>query len=160
MRDCFEIVNLVDWFCVDQSQISRWKGADEKTLRKDFKPSAVRKALAAMPQYAGQNRQVFYAMFSRHAAHVTYEGFQLIAPGNEPKLGPFFGLKFLAALLQEMGPTPGACGEFAEYAHQCRRQCDGAYCPGTFLRAAACLLREAHQASDAESLIAVEVRVP
>lgn len=103
MRDCFELVNLIDLFRSDNSQIARWKAADKQRLRKEFSPAAVRNALAACPAYAGQNRQKIYGVFSGHATHVTYSGFQLIAPGNEPKLGPFFHLKFLRALLEEMG---------------------------------------------------------
>jgi hypothetical protein len=63
----------------------------------------VRKALAVFPQYMGQDRSKLYALFSKHAAHMTYNGFHLVAPGNSPTLGPFFELKLLRALLADLG---------------------------------------------------------
>lgn len=103
LRDSLELVNLVDLFRADPTKVSQWKTADDKKLKKDFSPVAVRKALALFPQYAGQNRKNLYALFSRHAAHMTYKGFQLVAPGNSPTLGPFFESKLLRALLEDIG---------------------------------------------------------
>lgn len=103
LRDSLELVNLVDLFRADMSKVSKWKAANDKELKKNFSPVAVRNALAAFPQYAGQNRQNKYAMISRHASHMTYNGFQLVAPGNSPTMGPFFELKLLRALLEDLG---------------------------------------------------------
>lgn len=103
LRDSLELVNLVDLFRADPTNISKWKAADDKKLKKDFSPAAVRTVLASFPQYAGQNRKNLYALFSSHAAHMTYKGFQLVSPRNSPTLGPFFELKLLRALLEDMG---------------------------------------------------------
>ena len=96
-------LNLVDLFRADPTIVSQWKVADDKKLKKDFCPAAVRTALAAFPQYAGQNRKKLYALFSGHAAHMTYKGFRLVAPKNSPTQGPFFESKLLRALLEDMG---------------------------------------------------------
>ncbi len=103
LRDSLELVNLVDLFRADPTIVSQWKAADDKRLKKNFNPAAVRTALAAFPQYAGQDRGKLYALFSGHAAHMTYKGFQLVAPGNSPTPGPFFESKLLRALLEDMG---------------------------------------------------------
>lgn len=103
LRDSLELVNLVDLFRADQTIVSQWKAADDKKLRKDFSPAAVRTVLATFPQYAGQDRKKLYALFSGHAAHITYNGFHLVAPRNSPMLGPFFESKLLRALLEDLG---------------------------------------------------------
>lgn len=103
LRDMLETVNLVDLFRADHSKISEWRGADDKKLAKDFGPAAVRKALSAFPQFVGQDRQKKYALISRHASHATYKGFQLIAPENQPRMGPFLHGKFLKAFLEDQG---------------------------------------------------------
>lgn len=105
LRDSLEMVNLVDLFRADPSKISEWRLADNKKLKKDFGPAAVRTALETFPQYKGQKagREKTYATFSEHAAHATYRGFQLVAPGNAPRLGPFMDAKLLKAFLEDLG---------------------------------------------------------
>lgn len=103
LRDSLELINLVDLFRADQTNISKWKAADDKMLKKDFSPVAVRIALSELPQYAGQDRKKLYALFSKHAAHMTYKGFHLVSPRNSPTLGPFFDSKLLRALLVDLG---------------------------------------------------------
>lgn len=105
LRDSLELVNLVDLFRADRSKIAEWRLADNKKLKKDFGPAAVRTALEMFPQFKGQKagRYKTYATFSEHAAHTTYKGFQLVAPGNSPRLGPFIDAKFLKALLEDLG---------------------------------------------------------
>lgn len=103
LRDSLELVNLVDLFRADPAIVAQWKAADDKKLKKDFSPAAVRTALAAFPQYAGQDRKKLYALFSGHAAHMAYKGFHLVALRNSPTLGPFFESKLLRALLEDLG---------------------------------------------------------
>ena len=105
LRDSLEIVNLLDLFRADHAKLAEWRLADNKVLKKKFGPAAVRSALDAHPQYKGQKagRDRIYAMFSEHAAHATYRGFNLIAPGNSPRIGPFFDSKLLRALLEDLG---------------------------------------------------------
>ena len=105
LRDSLEIVNLLDLFRADRPKLAEWRLADNKILKKKYGPAAVRSALDAHPQYKGQKagRDRIYAMFSEHAAHATYQGFNLIAPGNSPRIGPFFDSKLLRALLEDLG---------------------------------------------------------
>ena len=105
LRDSLETVNLLDLFRADQAKIGEWRVADNKKLKKDFGPAAVRQALDGFPTYAGQKagRARAYAQFSEYAAHATHRGFTLIAPSTIPKLGPFLDAQFLRALLEDIG---------------------------------------------------------
>lgn len=103
MRDSLELLNLVDLFRADPTMVSQWKAADDRKLKKDFSPAAVRKALGAFQQYSGQDRGKLYALFSEYTTHMTYKGFQLVATGDSPSLGPFFELKLLRAFLEDLG---------------------------------------------------------
>jgi len=105
LRDSLELVNLLDLFSANRSKIAEWRLADNKTLKKLFGPAAVRAALDTFPKYKDQKagRDRLYATFSEHAAHATYRGFRLVAPGNSPRLGPFFDTKLLRALLEDLG---------------------------------------------------------
>lgn len=105
LRDSLELVNLADLFRADPAKISEWRLAENKKLKKDFGPAAVRMALEAFPQYKGQQagRNKSYATFSEHAAHTTYIGFKLVAPGNAPRLGPFINADLLKAFIEDLG---------------------------------------------------------
>lgn len=105
LRDSLEMVNLLDLFRTNRALIREWRVADNKRLKKDFGPAAVRSALDQNPQFKGQKaaRERMYGLFSEHAAHVTYRGFQLLAPGNVPQIGCFFDAAVLQGLLEEMG---------------------------------------------------------
>jgi hypothetical protein len=63
----------------------------------------VRLTLEAHPDFAGQRRDRVYDTFSGFASHPSYKGFRLIAPGNSPKLGPFFDEPLLRSLLEDLG---------------------------------------------------------
>jgi hypothetical protein len=103
LRDSLELVNLVDLFRAEPAKVTEWRTADERQLAKTFSPRAVRDALAKLPEFSGQDRKRLYALFSGIASHATYKGFQLIAPGNSPRFGPFFDKKLLKALLEDLG---------------------------------------------------------
>jgi hypothetical protein len=105
MRDVLELVNLLDLFRADRSKIAEWRLADNKILKKHFSPASVRTALDSFPDYKGQKagRDRQYAIFSEHAAHATYRGFNLVAPNNQPRIGPFFDEKLLQAFLEDLG---------------------------------------------------------
>ncbi|MBC7707581.1 MAG: hypothetical protein H7274_27030 [Rhodoferax sp.] len=102
LRDSLELVNLIDLFNADSSAIALWRTADEKTWKKEFLPVKVREKLESLPRYAGQRRDKLYGTYSNYASHTTYKGFQLIAPDNSPRLGPFFDQKLLKALLEDL----------------------------------------------------------
>lgn len=103
VRDALELVNLVDLFRIDAEAIDRWKAADDKALKGEFKPVQVRLRLEKHPDFKGQRRDRLYSTFSVYAAHPSYKGFQLISPDNKPQLGPFFDAKLLLALLADLG---------------------------------------------------------
>lgn len=103
IRDMLELVNLVDLFSVQPDKIEVWRTADDKTLMEVFSPVKVRFALEKEERFAGYRRDAIYKTFSNYAAHPTYKGFQLIAPGNAPQVGAFFDEKLLGALLVELG---------------------------------------------------------
>lgn len=106
LRDSLELVNLLDLFRASPTKITEWRLADNRHLKKHFGPAAVRTALDEFSEYKGQKagRERLYATLSEHAAHATYRGFVLVAPGNRPRLGPFFDNKLLQALLEDLGP--------------------------------------------------------
>jgi hypothetical protein len=103
LRDLLETTNLVDLFLADSTLVSTWKNGDKATHNKLFRPVVVREALQNLPQHAGQNRQPKYGTFSTFAAHPNYAGFALLVGDNGPNMGPFFDLKKLKALLEDMG---------------------------------------------------------
>ena len=103
IREMLELVNLVDLFSVEADKLERWRTADDKTLMEVFGPVKVRLALEKHKRFKGQRRDGLYKTFSNYAAHPTYKGFQLIAPDNSPKIGGFFDVGLLSALLFEAG---------------------------------------------------------
>lgn len=103
LRDLLETANLIDLFLTDTSLVAVWKTADKKTHNRLFKPVLVRQALEKHPQYVGQNRQPKYQLLSNYASHPTYTGFALLSGDGSPKIGPFFDVKLLRALLEDMG---------------------------------------------------------
>lgn len=103
IREMLELANLVDLFSIEADKLERWRTADDKTMMEVFSPVKVRKTLEKHERFAGQRRDGLYKTFSSYAAHPTYKGFQLIAPDNSPKMGCFFDVKLLGALLYEAG---------------------------------------------------------
>jgi hypothetical protein len=55
-RDIIETFFLLDYFLTDQSLVARWRLADDKTLRSEFSPVNVRKALDARDAFTGEKR--------------------------------------------------------------------------------------------------------
>lgn len=102
LRDALELVNLLDLFRIDSGAVGRWVAVADKKSGKEFEPFHVRTALEKHPDFVGQRRDHLYATYSNVALHPSYKGFQLIAPENSPKLGPFFDAKLLTALLEDL----------------------------------------------------------
>lgn len=103
-RDLVETFFLLDFFSGARTQITRWRTADEKTLKSDFSPAAVRKALDTRDAFAGKKREAAYRLFSQLAGHPNPKGFQMtkLADGNH-HCGPFFEETALSATLSELG---------------------------------------------------------
>lgn len=104
MRDILETVFLVDLFRTDRSLISKWRHADDKTLRKTFGPVVVRKALDDRDGFNERKRKKMYRMFCELAAHPTMKGFAMLRPkGMDAHGGPFLDPTALEASVSELG---------------------------------------------------------
>lgn len=113
LRDVMEITFLLGMFDRDRSQIARWRTADDKLLKKEFKPIAVRLFLEGYDQWKGGNRRgEMYAMFCEYAAHATWKGFSLMGPsgGGRRNIGPFFDFPLMKAIIEEMAQLSAQAG--------------------------------------------------
>ena len=106
-RDLIETVFLLDYFSGDTALISRWRGADEKTLREEFSPVAVRKKLDERDQYTGKKRAELYKLFSTLAGHPNPRGFDMLkVSSGDHHCGPFFDEKSLLATISDLERAP------------------------------------------------------
>ena len=105
MRDIVETVCLLSLFRDDRTLIERWRCADDKALRRDFSPAAVRKALDERDGFEGRRREKLYRMFSELAAHPTMKSPYMMRPekDGDAVIGPFVASDSLQAVLSEMG---------------------------------------------------------
>lgn len=105
MRDIMETVFLVDLFSGDRSLIAKWRFADNQTIKRDFSPAAVRKALDARHGHTTKRREEHYKLFSQLAAHPTMKSDWLMRPekDGDAVIGPFIEKPSLEAVLSEMG---------------------------------------------------------
>lgn len=113
LRDVMEITFLLGMFDRDNTQITKWRVADDKTLKKDFKPIAVRLFLVDYDQWKGGNRRAeMYGMFCEYAAHATWKGFALMGPtgGGKRTIGPFFDHPLMKAIIEEMAQLAAQAG--------------------------------------------------
>jgi hypothetical protein len=101
-RDIVEIGFLLDYFLSDKSKIIEWKNSSTKERIENFSPATVRKALDDRDAFQGKKRQQIYKLMSEVATHPTYGGFKLLAPSGKVHLGPFFDVKYLKYLVQEL----------------------------------------------------------
>jgi hypothetical protein len=103
MRDLLETVFLLDYFRIDQSNISEWRTADDKTRKTKFKPVAIRTALDDRDGFKERKRATTYDQLCELASHPTYKGFCMIAPeGMAHHCGPFLDPLTLKATLGEL----------------------------------------------------------
>ena len=70
VRSACEIANLIQLFLINPSRLADWKVADERTLLREFPPSAVRGAIEAAGEapFVGKTE---YGMLSSHSVHVS-----------------------------------------------------------------------------------------
>jgi hypothetical protein len=90
MRDILETVFLVDLFRGDSDLIKKWRFADSKTLRSDFSPVAVRKALDDRYGHTTRRRE---------------------EKDGDAVIGPFIEKTSLEAVLSEMGRLAVQAGQ-------------------------------------------------
>jgi len=113
LRDILETVFLIDLFRSDPRQIARWRFADNKTIRDDFSPAAVRKALDARDGHTTKRRAELYKLFSELAAHPTMKSAWMMRPDKDGDavIGPFIEKTSLDAVVSEMGKIAVQVGE-------------------------------------------------
>ncbi|EGE59916.1 hypothetical protein RHECNPAF_1780019 [Rhizobium etli CNPAF512] len=105
MRDVLETVFLVDLFRGERDLIEKWRFADSKTLKADFSPAAVRKALDSRYGHTSRRREETYKLFCELAGHPTMKSAWMMRPqkDGDAVVGPFIEKTSLEAVLSEMG---------------------------------------------------------
>jgi hypothetical protein len=113
LRDVMEITFLLGMFERDSAQITKWRDADDKTLKKNFSPFAVRVFLEGHDEWEGGNRRAeMYGMFCTYAAHASWKGFALMGPtgGGKRTIGAFFDQPLMKAIIVEMAQLSAMAG--------------------------------------------------
>ncbi len=111
-RDVLETVFLIDLFRRDRALIAKWRMADKAARLKDFKPVKVRTVLDEQDGFTERKRGALYALFSELAGHASMDGIAMLRPkGMDAKIGPFFDVTALEAVLSEMGKLAVQVGE-------------------------------------------------
>lgn len=113
LRDVMEVTFLLRMFDHDRTQITKWREADDRALKKDFKPIAVRMFLENYDSWTGGNRRAeMYGLLCEYAAHASWKGFTLMGPtgGGKRTIGPFFDVSLTKAVLEEMSQLVAQAG--------------------------------------------------
>lgn len=112
LRDVLETVFLIDLFGGDRKLIAQWRLADKSTRLKNFRPVRVRTLLDDRDGCTERKRAAMYDMFSEFAGHASMQGIAMLRPrGMDAKIGPFFDVTTLEAVLSEMGRLAVQVGE-------------------------------------------------
>lgn len=113
LRDILETVFLLDFFSGEPSLTAKWRVADAKTIRQDFSPAAVRKALDERYGHTTRKREELYKLFSELAGHPTMKSPMMMRPerGGNAVIGPFVEKISLDAVLSEMGRLAVQAGQ-------------------------------------------------
>ena len=113
LRDVLETVFLLDLFGGDQTLITRWRLADDKSKRQHFSPAAVRKALDVRYGHTTRKREEQYRLFSELAGHPTMKSSWMMRPRVEGDavIGPFMEKLTLEAVVSEMGKLAVQAGQ-------------------------------------------------
>ncbi len=105
-RDLLETSYLLDFFSIDPKQISRWRLSSAETLKRDFGPSTIRKALDARDKFTGR-RGAAYDLLCQLAGHPTPISFEMLKiDDTNAHCGPFL----------KNGPLEATLGELAKLA--------------------------------------------
>lgn len=102
LRDAIEVANLLDLFRIDVAAVTRWVAVSDNKTANEFSPYAVRQALENNPEFSGQRRDFIFKTYSNIAIHPTYKGIGLMLSNGAPQLGPFFDLRLMRALLEDL----------------------------------------------------------
>ncbi len=105
LRDVLETVFLLDYFKSNNTELTRWRTCDDKERRRDFQPSAIRKALDKRDGFTMKKRDADYRLFSEIAAHASMQSTAMLRPqpNADAVSGPFIEATGLAAVLTESG---------------------------------------------------------
>jgi hypothetical protein len=101
LRDFLETFFLVDYLASFPDKIQGWKTADEKKLRNEFGPAAVRAALDARDGFVEKKRKKLYDLISHYATHATPAGFGMVIKDDLGEIGPFYRPEMFTAWMQE-----------------------------------------------------------
>lgn len=102
-RDLIEIQFLLDVFRSFPKKIKEWREADDKKLKKDFGPLALRTLLDERDGFKEKKRAERYRKLCKYASHMTYAGFTLLTnDSNQIELGPFYNERKLLNCLHDL----------------------------------------------------------
>lgn len=103
-RDMIEVAFLLDYLRSFPAKIKEWKSSSNQERVDNFSPVVIRDALDKRDGLINQRRAKKYKLFCEYAAHVSYPGNKLVAPGPKRlgKIGPFFDEKFLKGCFFEL----------------------------------------------------------
>jgi hypothetical protein len=105
-RDLLETSFLLDLFSTNRQLIAQWRLANDKVLREEFSPVAVRIVLDARDAFTGKKRAEHYKLFSSLAAHPHPRGSQMLKlPNGNHHCGPFFEGTAMPATVSELGKS-------------------------------------------------------
>jgi hypothetical protein len=119
-RDLLETHFLIDYLMEETGRPEAWLHADAATIRKDFHPATVRKALDERDGYQERNRKRRYDELSVLGSHPTPTAFNLKRDGARMiNAGPFPHEKLLQACVQEAARAAIVLGsDLLSYIHR------------------------------------------
>jgi hypothetical protein len=104
LRDILETVFLLDYLEHDRPKITRWRTANDRDRKKEFRPVVVRTALDHRDGFTGRRRAKLYDELCDLAGHPSPRGFAMLRPtGMDAHCGPFLDPKTLEAVASEAG---------------------------------------------------------
>lgn len=116
LRDILETVFLLDYFNGDREAIKQWRFADEREIKRRFKPVDIRMALDRRDGHTDMKRYEIYKLFSELAGHPTMKSAYMMRPqkDGDAVIGPFIEKTTVDAVLSEMGKLAVQAGEILD----------------------------------------------
>ena len=116
MRDILETVFLLNLFKGDLAAIKRWRLANTRKEKDEFRPVKVRDALDERDGFEGKKRAALYKLFSELAGHPNMKSVHMMRPqkDGDAVIGPFVEGTSLEAVLSEMGRLAVQAGEIQD----------------------------------------------
>lgn len=103
VRDIIEVGFLLDLFSRESREINRWRVTDDKSRRKNFSASELRRRLNALDGLTDDKRNQAYQLFTAHGTHVMPNAIALTSPDNNTQIGPFPDRARVVALSFDIG---------------------------------------------------------